>query len=344
MKHPLWFSCAGHVRAVTDATLREHCAGFLGESPLSKVLRSSRSVRGFTLIELLVVIAIIAILVALLLPAVQQAREAARRTACKNNLKQLVLSMHNYESTHGVLPPGYLHKFAPSGSGANFMGFGWGLMCLPQLEQGNLYSQFNFNIPDFDPAQRVARETHLPVFLCPSDPYSQSRYVVRDETSTPPERYAAGSYAGNWGPSSATVNLDDTPLASQGVFYRNSRTKLRDITDGLSNTLALGERTNGPIRTSSGISHGHSSFETAWCCSAREVTDPEDDHGHMVLFETQYRPNETDSDDKGVSAPHVGIGQFAMCDGSVRAISENISKVLYDGLGTRSGGEVIGEF
>ena len=97
-----------------------------------------------------------------------------------------------------------------------------------------------------------------------------------------------------------TANLDDIPLFSKDDFYRNSRTKFRDITDGLTNTLALGERTNGPIRTTSGISHGHSSFETAWCCSAREVTDVTDDHGHMVLFETQFRPNEIDSDDKGV--------------------------------------------
>ena len=315
-----------------------------GDSPLISKTFSSWKRRGFTLIELLVVIAIIAILIALLLPAVQQAREAARRSACKNNLKQLVLAMHNYESTYGVLPPGYLHKFDPAGSGANHMGFGWGLMCLPQLEQSNQYGQFNFNIPGFAPAQLTPRETHLTVFLCPSDPYSQSGFVVRDASSAPPERYAAGSYAANWGPSTATVNLDDTPLSSNGVFYRNSRTKFRDITDGLTNTLALGERTNGPIRTSSGISHGHSSFETAWCCSAREVTDVTDDHGHMVLFETQFRPNEIDSDDKGVSAPHVGIGQFAMCDGSVRAISENIDAGVYNGLGTRAGGEVSGEF
>ncbi len=200
--------------------------------------------RGFTLIELLVVIAIIAILIGLLLPAVQQAREAARRSACKNNLRQLVLAMHNYESTHGLLPPGYLHKFDPAGSGANFMGFSWGLMILPQLEQASLYGRFNFNIPAFDASQLQPRETHLSVFLCPSDPYSQSRYVIRDEAATPPERYAAGSYAANWGPSSATVNLDDTPLASQGVFYRNSRTGFRDVTDGLSNTMALSERTN----------------------------------------------------------------------------------------------------
>lgn len=303
---------------------------------------SRKRMRGFTLIELLVVIAIIAILVALLLPAVQQAREAARRSACKNNLKQLALALHNYESTYRVLPPGYLHKFDPGGSGANHMGFAWGLMILPQLEQTNLYQQFNFNIPIFDVSQLGPREQHLSVFLCPSDPYSENAHIVRDGSASPVEQYAAATYAANWGPSTATVNLDDTPLQSQGVFYRNSSTRLRDITDGLTNTLFLGERTNGPLPgTTAG---GHSVFETAWCAAVREVTDPGDDHGHMVLFETQFRPNQHGTDDKGLSAPHTGICQFAMGDGSVRAISENIDADVYTALGTRSGGEVTGEF
>ncbi|MDX1970377.1 MAG: DUF1559 domain-containing protein, partial [Planctomycetaceae bacterium] len=222
---------------------------------------TSRQVRGFTLIELLVVIAIIAVLIALLLPAVQQAREAARRSSCKNNLKQLILGLHNYESAYGLFPPGYLHKFDPAGSGANHMGFAWGLMILPQLELASLQSQFNFNIPAFDVANLPPRERHLKVFLCPSDRYSEGGYVVRDDTVTPIEQYAGGSYAANWGPSTATVNLDDTPLLSQGVFYRNSRTQFRDITDGLSQTLALGERTNGPIPTGVPSSGGHSVFE-----------------------------------------------------------------------------------
>lgn len=318
-------------------------------SPIDETKKSPRNrgqskCSGFTLIELLVVIAIIAVLTALLLPAVQQAREAARRSACRNNLKQLMLAMHNYESTHGVLPPGYLHRPDPAGSGANQMGYAWGLMCLPQLEQANLYASFNFNIPAFLPQQLAPRETHLPVFLCPSDPYSQSRCVIRSLSTVPPERYAAGSYAACWGPSSPDVNLDDSPLASLGAFHRNSRTRMRDITDGLSNSIALGERTNGPIRTSSGMHSGHSIFETAWCCTAREIDDPPDDHGHMVLFETRFRPNEMNSDDKGISAPHTGMALFALCDGSVRAISENIDATVYSGVSTISGGETVAEF
>ena len=301
---------------------------------------------GFTLIELLVVIAIIGILVGLLLPAVQAAREAARRMSCSNNLKQLVLGIHNYESAFKQLPPGYLHKPGPPGPlhAANHMGFAWGSMILPQIEQPGLFDQFDFTRPVFDDANLIARETSIATFLCPSDTYSEDSYVVRDDTVVPNERYSAASYAANWGPSTATVNLDDTPLASEGVFYRNSHTKFRDILDGLANTLALGERTNGPLPVSTPSPGGHSQFETAWSAAVREVTDLADDHGHMVLFETQFRPNQLDGDDKGLSAPHVGLCQFAICDGSVRAITAQIDEDVYNALATRRGKEVIEEY
>lgn len=302
--------------------------------------------RGFTLIELLVVIAIIAILIALLLPAVQQAREAARRADCKNNLKQLALAMHNYETTHRTFPPGYIHKFGPSGvpeQQANHAGLAWGAMLLPQLELTPLFDELNLNVPVWNSVNLVPRETQLPVFLCPSDAYSEGRFVVRDNTVSPVEQYAAASYAANWGPSDAITNLDDTPFQSRGMFYRNSSTRVRDITDGLSNTLALGERTNGPIPGIPTLG-GHSFFETAWFAAVREITDYPDDHGHMVLFETQFRPNEPGGDDKGLSAPHAGMCQFALTDGSVRALSENTDALIYNALGTRAGEELISGF
>jgi len=299
--------------------------------------------RGFTLIELLVVIAIIAILIALLLPAVQGAREAARRMACKNNLKQLGLALHNYESSYRVFPPGYVHKFGPTGSPeqqANHAGLAWGAMLLPQLEQPALYRKFDPDVPVWDLVNLEPRETKLPVFLCPTDSYSGSKFVVRDDTTTPVEQYAGASYAANWGPSDALVNLDDTPIQSVGVFYRNSSTRVRSISDGLSFTLAIGERTNGPIPGSVTLG-GHAFFETAWPAAVREITDFPDDHGHMVLFETQFLPNQVGTDDKGLSAPHVGICQFTMCDGSVRAINENIDLQVYRALSTRSYGEDV---
>ena len=277
----------------------------------------------FTLVELLVVIAIIGILVGLLLPAVQAAREAARRMSCQNNLKQLALGLHNYESTFRVFPSGYLHKYGPPGSpmrDANHMGLAWGAAMLPQLEQTQVAVLFDYARPVWAPENLEAREMPLEVFLCPSDTYSFETYVLRDDSVTPNERYAAASYAANWGPADATVNLDDTPTKSQGVFYRNSQTRVAAILDGLSNTLAFGERHNGPIPSSQPTTGGHSVFENAWSAACRDIDELDDDHGHMVLFETQFRPNQLDGDDKGLAAPHTSLCQFALCDGSVRAI------------------------
>jgi len=202
---------------------------------------------------------------------------------------------------------------------------------------------FDSEVPVWDAVNRTARETKLPFFLCPTDAYSGSKFVVRDDSVTPVEQYAGASYAANWGPSDLLVNLDDTPLQSRGVFFRNSSTRVRGISDGLSNTLAIGERTNGPIPGSVTLG-GHAFFETAWPAAVREITDYPDDHGHMVLFETQFLPNQIGTDDKGLSAPHVGVCQFALCDGSVRAISENIDGEVYQAISTRSGDENISGF
>lgn len=308
---------------------------------------SSRARSAFTLVELLVVIAIIGILIGLLLPAVQAAREAARRMSCQNNIKQLALGLHNYESTFKVLPSGYLHKFGPTGTAeqpANHMGLAWGAAMLPQLEQGQLADKIDYERPIWALENLEARETFLPVFLCPSDTYSSELYVIRDDSVTPVERYAGASYAANWGPAGPNINLDATPTQSRGVFYRNSRTKMRDILDGLSNTLAIGERHNGPIPLSQVTSGGHSVFENSWSAAVRDIDEFDDDHGHMVLFETQFRPNQLDGDDKGLSAPHEGLCQFALCDGSVRAITEHIDAEVYDALATRHGREVIEEY
>ncbi len=298
--------------------------------------------RGFTLIELLVVIAIIGILVALLLPAVQQAREAARRTSCKNNLKQLALALHNYHDIYNVLPPGYIHRFGPSGSEANHAGLAWGAMLLPQLEQSNLHRQIDPRVPIWHPENQAAREMQLATFLCPTDRYSvnTNRFVVRDPNGSPVEKYAAASYAANWGPADADINLDATPEQSRGVFYRNSATAFSDIVDGLSNTFVIGERTNGPI-PGSATSGGHSEFENTWVAAVRDIDDLADDHGHMVLFETQFLPNETGGDDKGVSAPHFGMAQFALADGSVHSIDTQIDREVYDALATRFGRETF---
>ena len=332
---------------------------------------------GFTLIELLVVIAIIAVLVAVLLPAVQQAREAARRTQCKNNLKQIGVAMHNYESAFRSLPPGYLHAYEPvaTASEANHMGIAWGTLLLPFIDQANLHAQTDFDSPCFAGSNQVARETSLPVYLCPSDAYSEGRFVVRDETISPVEKYACASYAANWGPAMGVadtpgdetddVNLDASPApgteppnarlrAAGGLFYRNSGTRLRDVTDGLSNTLSVGERHNGPILDDGGnplIDTGsgkHVLFENTWFAACRDIDEPSDDHGHMVLFDTEYGPNKARGDgtgaDRGLAAPHVGMCQFVMGDGAVRAISEEIDLGTYRALSSRAGHDIVPPF
>ncbi len=293
--------------------------------------------RGFTLIELLVVIAIIAILVALLLPAVQQAREAARRTQCRDHLKQLGLALHNYHDTHRTLPPGYIYRPESSTSPvSNGAGFGWGAMVLPFVEQAPLYGQFNWNVPLYAGANQAAREIHLAVFICPTDTVSSNDFV---EMGPAPERYAMCSYVGSFGP----PDLDLVQEQRLGLFSRNSRTRFTDVTDGLTNTLMCGERQNGPFRN--GAIHGnHFSYETAWAGSIRDWDEPDDDHGHMTLFQTGHPPNNAESDDRDVSAPHVGYANFLLGDGSVRGLSENIDFQLYQNLSTRAGGELLGEF
>lgn len=289
--------------------------------------------RGFTLIELLVVIAIIAILIALLLPAVQQAREAARRLSCKNNLKQLGLGLHNYHDTHGCFPPGYVYK--PGASG-NQSGFGWVTMILPMLDQANLYNQFDLSEPIFSNVNLVPRERHIPGLLCPSDPISENGYV---EMGSSAERYAMACYVANFGP----PDLDANQEQRSGMFSRNSSTRSRDVIDGLSNTLCVGERQNGEFRN--GAVHGnHFEYETTWVGAVREITDATDDHGHMILFQTGHVPNAGTSDDRDVSAPHVGFAQFLLGDGSVRLIGSSIDFGVYTALGTIAGREVIGEY
>jgi hypothetical protein len=128
-----------------------------------------------------------------------------------------------------------------------------------------------------------------------------------------------------------------------GPFYRNSRTKLKDITDGTTHTLMAGERQNGPFRTAG--SHGvHIEYETTWAGAVRDIDDPTDDHGHMVLFQTGHTPNHPDSDDRDVSASHSGEALFLLCDGSVHSISEAIDEEIYLALGSMNWEETIPEF
>ena len=208
--------------------------------------RCSR-VYGFTLIELLVVIAIVAILVGLLLPAVQKVRDAAARTQCQNNLKQIGLALHNHHDENGTFPPGFTAVAAPGGDVAP--GWGWGFYILPQLEQESLFRSApdrNQSLKDSPVLARVVKG-----YLCPADHQTEPFQVrgpggVNLTTITGAlVRAAPSSYAAFAGGDETEVTTGDDKGRFHGVFYRNSKTRLTDLTDGTSHTALVAERACG---------------------------------------------------------------------------------------------------
>lgn len=355
-------------------------------------LRSKR--RGFTLIELLVVIAIIAILIALLLPAVQQAREAARRTRCRNNLKQLGIALHNYHETHSAFPPGYLSYPTSDGSAPGWTsidpntwdagpGWGWGTFLLPHLEQQNLYRRLDTRQPIWAAAHRDLIATKLPVFLCPSASGGDDAFVVRDQAGNPLSvagtqiRVGRSHYVAShgqescWGECGAsrtgviftniytsqtkTVTINGNAGAvADGPFYRNSVTRFRDVTDGTSNTIFLGEHSSRlSEKTWVGVIPGaftHPQFvspENGPDAAATLVLVHAGPSGgelditgfpiiHPVNFPT-YHVGQMYSE-------HPGGGHICLGDGSVRFVSEYINLLTWAELSSINEGEVIGEY
>ncbi|QDT99360.1 DUF1559 domain-containing protein [Gimesia aquarii] len=294
--------------------------------------RLKKTQRGFTLIELLVVIAIIAILIALLLPAVQQAREAARRSTCKNNLKQIGLALHNYNETHNILPSGWIGVEPGVGSNVEFgSGWGWGTMALPYLDQSPLYNQIDFNLDINDPGQTAGLiDQILPAFRCPSDPAPNTFEL--EEEGNPGNVLAVlalANYIGVFG----SDELDDCEIVpagsacqSTGLFFHNSNTRFRDITDGLSQTLFVGERKTDP----------NFGWYTTWVGAVPEGEET----FARVLGATDHTPNDPASHFDDFSSNHTGGAQFVFGDGRVRFISENIDLGVYRALSSIRGGEV----
>ncbi len=288
----------------------------------------------FTLIELLVVIAIIAILIALLVPAVQKVREAAARTQCTNNLKQIGLALHAYHDRTKALPPGY-YDLAPWPQDDAGPGWGWASFILPDLEQGPLFRQVNLNQNVGSKAAPVpfVRSQVLPIFLCPSD-QSPGVFTVTDGASQS-WAMAASSYVacnGNDG-----VDDNSTPPHT-GAFVRATRGfRFAEIPDGLSNTFFVGERcTTMSIAAWAGVPTG---------AVVPSVRSPGDYSGGSALVLGHcgpHLPNDnivTDAD--AMSSAHTGGVQFLFGDGSVRIITNGIAQVTYDALATRAGGEVV---
>jgi prepilin-type N-terminal cleavage/methylation domain-containing protein/prepilin-type processing-associated H-X9-DG protein len=297
--------------------------------------------RGFTLIELLAVIAIIAVLVGLLLPAVQAAREAARRAQCSNNLKQIGLGMHNYHSVQNTFPPAYITAVVNDATVPETgPGWGWGVMLLNALEQGPLYQSINFSLQITDPGSLTARIPNLAVFLCPSNvgsgPVSASSLagtVINTDLS-------AGQYVASAG----QLEPGEYPDTNNGVFYRNSRNGLRDITDGSSSTLMVGERSRNVADATwvGAVAIWQLCTNPKW--PVQECGPP----SVMVLSHTGtastgpiYVPNSKASMVDDYWSLHPGGCNFVFCDGSVRFVKESVNPNIFSYLSTRAGGEVI---
>ena len=297
--------------------------------------------RGFTLIELLVVIAIIGVLVGLILPAVQMAREAARREQCINNLKQMGLALHTYELSQGVFPPGYVssgfsgkHEFGP--------GWGWGAMILPQLEQNALFSSLNFNLAIEAPENLTCRLATLRVYLCPSDnPEKQmTAYNEPDKTALPRGSPICDVATMNY---PAMFGTGEPGVDGDGIFFRNSSVAVADIRDGLSSTIAIGERS-------------HLLGDATWVGSVTNAILAPPDTSIANVGRLRAEPG------AGMTLGHAGEGKgpgslgsdcnmyysrhpngvnFLFADGHVEFLRTSMNPRIYQAMGTRAGEEVI---
>jgi prepilin-type N-terminal cleavage/methylation domain-containing protein/prepilin-type processing-associated H-X9-DG protein len=300
--------------------------------------------RGFTLIELLVVISIIAVLIALLLPAVQAAREAARRIQCTNNLKQIGLALQNYHDALGAFPPGFISLPAADGSNAG-PGWAWASMILPQIEQTVLFNSINFPLPVEDPANMTSRLTTIASFVCPSDASFKRIFTVVDQNTTnqslgnPICDVASSNYPGVFG----TGDPSDIPGRDQGngMFFRNRSIRFSDITDGTSQTIAVGERSQNLSRaTWTGAVSGAAVPITE--LQSESGLSPEGEDALVVSHTGELNgPNSKPAHADQFWSRHPGGANFVFADGSVRFLKEKRPLALFQALATRSGGEVL---
>ncbi|HEY2839323.1 MAG TPA: DUF1559 domain-containing protein [Pirellulales bacterium] len=323
--------------------------------------------RGFTLVELLVVIAIIGLLVGLLLPAVQSARESARSGQCKNNLKQIGLALHNYHDGLGCFPPGYIDgNTNPNSTPDNDVGpsWGWAALLLPYLEQGNISKQINFSQGVGVGNNATIAQMPMAFYQCPTDPYQDPFDVYDSSLSNILVTVAHANYVGCNGWEECFWNaggagdgggadglVGGLGQAGDGLFYRNSRYTMANVTDGLSGTIFVGERSgdHSPSTWTGAVAGG---MCPAWMAGQTPNSGPPGpaydnaDYAEALVL-AHGNGTHVPSADAPIFDPdtfysmHTGQGaNFLFGDGSVHFLTSNIDPLVYQYLCTIAGGEI----
>jgi prepilin-type N-terminal cleavage/methylation domain-containing protein/prepilin-type processing-associated H-X9-DG protein len=323
----------------------------------SSIIASPRRGNGFTLVELLVVIAIIGILVALLLPAIQAAREAARRAQCTNNLKQIGIGLQNYHSARGKLPGGSYYD--PGGVFAAPLRLNWAGALFPYIEEQSLYDQINIKFPIGSPVNKIAVETPIKAYICPSDPLSTSPLLINranagdnNPTTSVGLWYVACSgpthadicYVGpdfvnapnnfncqgcNWGTASGGLCAGYKGPTFAGLFGRDPKgIKFKEVTDGLSKTFSVGETLPG------------TSVYNGVYCQNNPVIPTQGPLNSMVDDNGVQAADGPGRPAQAFKSMHPGGAHMGMGDGSVQFVVETIDYRIWNALGTRAGDEV----
>ena len=291
---------------------------------------------GFTLIELLVVIAIIGVLIALLLPAVQKVREAANRASCQNNLHQIALAMHGYHDSQGSLPSGFRCQVTDDPDNTA-PGWGWAALLLPYIEGDNLARQINYNLPVEHADNLAPRTTALKLYVCPSD-RATGLFTILDKDGVSLAQAATNSYAACHG---VGPDLDEELDDANGLFFRNSRVRLADITDGTSTTIGVGERACLLTQTpwAGAVSHGTTRITPG--APTANLGAVEEAATEVLAHVAVHTINDANADPEDFFTPHPGVARFFFADGSVRPVRTGVTLSVLQALATRDGGEVI---